>query len=172
VIFCGRHTVNEMANFAQGTRISSGQTENEIRNTLKKFGASKYAYYEDDERIGFSFDYEDRRVRIVVEMPDPADDDFVFVPSRREKRSEKAKFEFWQKECNRRWRALAFTIKAKLVTVTEGIRTFEQEFLYDIVLPNNQTVGEYVVPQIRQAYLQGKMPPLLPGVSETTTPED
>jgi len=30
-------------------------------------------------------------------------------------------------------------------------------------MPNNQTVGQWLAPQIEQVYLTGKMPPLLPG---------
>jgi hypothetical protein len=156
-----------MAKYAAGTRIDSSRSEVEIRQLLKKFGASKYAFYEDDQRIGFTFDYEDRRVRIIAQLPDPDADEFAMTPSGAQKRSEAAKLQQWQSECNRRWRALAFTIKAKLVSVNEGVRTFEQEFLYDMVLPNNQTVGEYISPQIDQAYLTGKLPPLLPGIGET-----
>lgn len=156
-----------MAKFAQGTRIDSTRTEGEIRKILKKFGATRYAFYEDDANIGFSFEYEDRRVRIVVELPEPDAKEFAMTPSGLQQRSESAKLQAWQNECNRQWRLLALTIKAKLVAVTEGIRTFEQEFLYDIVLPNNQTVGQFIAPQIEQSYLTGKLPPLLPGIGET-----
>jgi hypothetical protein len=156
-----------MAKFAQGTRIDSSKTEIEVRKLLKRFGASKYAFYEDDERVGFTFEYEDRRVRIMVEMPDPDSDEFTYTPSGIQKRSESAKLQAWQGECNRQWRSLALVLKAKLVAVTDGIRTFEQEFLYDIVLPNNQTVGEYIAPQVQQSYLTGKLPPMLPGIGET-----
>jgi hypothetical protein len=36
-----------------------------------------------------------------------------------------------------------------------------------IVLPNGQTVGECMVPQISAAYETGRMPRLLPGIGET-----
>jgi hypothetical protein len=159
--------------FATGTKVTAERTETQIRSTLRKFGAAKYAYYEDDGHIGFSFEMQDRRVRIVIDLPDPDADEFAFYTAgnqhhtRQETRSEASKLQLWQKECDRRWRALLLSIKAKLVTVSEGIRTFEQEFFYDIVLPNNQTVGEYVAPQVEQAYLTGKLPPLLPGLGET-----
>ena len=39
---------------------------------------------------------------------------------------------------------------------------FEREFFYDTVLPNGQTVGEYLAPQLEQAYQQGRLPSLLP----------
>lgn len=144
----------------------------DIRTQLKKFGASKYAFYEDDRRIGFEFEFEGRRIRIMTDYPDPDAEEFRLGgrgsgSGRLVERSEEQKFTMWQKECNRRWRVLVLAVKSKLITVTEQVRTFEQEFLYDIVLPNNQTVGEYIVPQIEQSYLTQKMPPLLPGIGET-----
>jgi hypothetical protein len=157
--------------FAQGTKITSEKSENEIRNTLKKFGATKYAFYEDEATIGFAFDYEGRRVRISLQLPDPEADDFVYSwrGYSRHERTKELKLKSWQQECNRRWRALVLTVKAKLVSVNEGIRTFEQEFLYDIVIPNtNQTIGDWIAPQIEQSYLTGKLPPLLPGIGETS----
>ena len=64
-----------------------------------------------------------------------------------------------------RWRALALVIKAKLEAVEAGIVTFEEEFAMHMVLPNGQTVGEWVVPQINQAYELNQMPALMSGSS-------
>ena len=61
-----------------------------------------------------------------------------------------------------RWRALLLVIKAKLEAVTAGISTIETEFLANIVLPDNTTAGEWMLPQIDRAYRSGEMPPLLP----------
>jgi|AACY02.16.fsa_nt_gi hypothetical protein len=55
-------------------------------------------------------------------------------------------------------------IKAKLEAVEAGIVTFEEEFLPQTVLPDGSRVNEWAQPQMEQAYLEGKMPPLLPGV--------
>ena len=60
-----------------------------------------------------------------------------------------------------RWRALALVIKAKLESVETGVATFEEEFMANIVLPSGQTMAEYALPQIAQAYESGTMPPLL-----------
>jgi hypothetical protein len=63
---------------------------------------------------------------------------------------------------NSRWRALLLVVKAKLEAVDIGIMTVEDAFLADTVLPDRQTVAEYMAPQIESAYATGKMPPLLP----------
>lgn len=153
--------------YAKNTKISSEKSEQDIRKLLKRFGANKTVIYDDDEKFGFVFEYKNLRVRIVVNLPDPNDFTFVVRGARgKEKRSETEKQRAWERECDRRWRAMKLIVQSKLVSVTEGVRTFEEEFLHDILLPNGQTVGEYVAPQIQQSYLTGKMPPLLPGISE------
>ena len=43
-----------------------------------------------------------------------------------------------------------------------GISTIETEFLANIVLPDNTTAGEWMLPQIDRAYRTGEMPPMLP----------
>ena len=60
------------------------------------------------------------------------------------------------------WRALALSIKAKLVGVDDGIETFEQAFMAHVVMPDGLTLGDHVTPKIAAAYESGKMPALLP----------
>ena len=43
-----------------------------------------------------------------------------------------------------------------------GLAPAETEFLANIVLPDNTTAGEWMLPQIEHAYRTGKMPPLPP----------
>lgn len=68
-----------------------------------------------------------------------------------------------QQAVRQRWRVLALIVKAKLEATETGIITFEEEFLSYIVLPDNSTVGEYMLPQIESAYQNGEMPRMLPG---------
>lgn len=58
-----------------------------------------------------------------------------------------------------RWRALLLVIKAKLEAVESNIATFEDEFLAHVLLPNQQTVAEYIGPTVAQIYETGRMPP-------------
>ena len=70
-----------------------------------------------------------------------------------------------QKEIRRLWRSLAMIIKAKLEAVASGVSIFDDEFMPYIVLPNGETVGQFMRPQIDVAYQNGSMPKLLPGPS-------
>jgi len=64
------------------------------------------------------------------------------------------------------WRALALVVKAKLEAVEVGISTFDEEFLSNIVLPDNTTVGAHMIPQVERSYLDGSMPLMLPAGNE------
>lgn len=68
----------------------------------------------------------------------------------------------WEQACRAKWRALYLIIKAKLEAVESGISTIEREFFYDIVLPDGNTVGEFLSPQLDMVYESGNMPPMLP----------
>lgn len=46
--------------------------------------------------------------------------------------------------------------------MSAGISTIETEFLANIVLPDNTSAGDWMLPQIDQAYRTDQMPPLLP----------
>ena len=53
-------------------------------------------------------------------------------------------------------------IKAVLEAAASGIITIEDALLPFTVLPNGQTAGQWLAPQIENAYLTGSMPALLP----------
>ena len=109
---------------------------------------------------------ENRRIRFILELPDP--DDFRLTnhsPPR--ERSARVQREAHDQACRQRWRALLLVIKAKLEAVTAGISTIEAEFLANIVLPDNSSAGEWMLPQIDRAYRTGAMPPMLPAAGSS-----
>ena len=53
-------------------------------------------------------------------------------------------------------------IKAKLEAVEAGITSIEQEFLPNMVLPDNTTAGENMLPRLREINTSGHLPPMLP----------
>lgn len=162
--------------FAKNTKIGGDKTEADIRKMLKNFGAINIIPIDgvevgDKVMIGVMFDYEARRVRITVEIPDPDSGQFKLSPQGRSQRTETQQHQFYLKEIDRLWRALALKIKAKLVSIEENISDFEEEFFYNIVVPgaaNSETIGEILRPQMANAYLTGKLPPLIPGMGETS----
>ena len=147
--------------YARNTTVSAIRTRNEIEETLERYGADGFAYSTKGNLASIMFDMEQRRIQFVLQLPNPDDYQYTnHVPSR--KRFQKAQQEAYDQACRQKWRALLLVIKAKLEAVTAGISTIENEFLANIMLPNGQLTGDWMSPQIDQAYRTGEMPPLLP----------
>lgn len=151
-----------MPKYAQNTTVDAAKSRHEIERILTRYGATGFAYGWQDTRAMIQFDACGKRVRFELRMPDRNDDEFRFTPAHRHRRTPAAQYEAWEQACRQRWRALALCIKAKLEAVEAGISEFTEEFLSKIVLPNGQTAGEWMIPQIERAYASSKMPPMLP----------
>lgn len=149
--------------YAKDTEVPRERSVAEIERTLMRYGATAFSYAWQGLQAMVIFECRGRRVRFVVPMPDRADRRFhVYrrgsVPHQR---TPEAAYKEWDQACRQRWRALALVVKAKLEAVASDITSFEEEFLAHIVLPNGQTAGAWMLPQVAQAYDTGDMPPLL-----------
>lgn len=135
--------------YAEHTEVPVAKTRSEIERLLERHKAKQYGTAVDYDTLQarVEFRLHDRAVRFVITLPDRAR-----LGTQRFERAER-----------QRWRALLLVIKAKLESVEAAIETFEQSFLPQIVLPNNQTVGDLVTPQIAIAYRTGKVPLALKG---------
>lgn len=153
-----------MAKYAENTSVSPEKSLIEIRATLKRYGATKFGYLDDETSIILAFEAQGRRIRFRVPLPDAADfsnhqvsvNQYTSRPMTPEEMRAAR-----EKAIAQRWRALLLVIKAKLESVESGIETFEQAFMAHLVLPSGATVSEWAVPQIEQAYQTGQMPPLM-----------
>lgn len=101
-------------------------------------GATGWAVGEDDGRAAVSFRMQDRLLRFRITLPAKED----------------------EKEERRLWRALAMAIKAKLVIASEGIETFDEVFLANIVTPSGETVGERIIADVQAMIENGKNKPI------------
>lgn len=144
--------------YAEGTDVPVERSKAEIERLLTRYGASRFISGWDQDQATIAFEAHDRRVRFRVTMPELAD--FAMAGERR--RNQEQQRSALAAETRRRWRSLCLVIKAKLEAVASGVSTFEEEFLAHVVLPNNETIGDWLAPQIAVAYASKKMPPLLP----------
>jgi len=151
-----------MGKYATSTAVSSAQSRAEIERTLEKYGASGFAYGWQDNRAMIGFTMGDKQIRFRLSLPDKDSREFTHTPVRDTRRSADQQAEAYEQAVRQRWRALALVVKAKLEAVEAGISVFEDEFLAHIVLPKGQTAGDYMIPQINEAYATGNMPALLP----------
>jgi len=148
-----------MGLYAQSTLVSSDRSKIEIENTLRRYGAEEFVSGWDANKAVIMFKMENRRIKFLLPMPDK--DQFRKTKTGRERRNEWAVEQAWEQAGRQRWRALSLAIKAKLEAVASEITSFEEEFMAHVVMPNGQTLGKLIVPQIAEAYEKKKMPPLL-----------
>lgn len=138
-----------MGKFAEGTEVPIERSKAEIERTLTKFGADQFGYGWKGDSAVIVFRSQGRHIRFVLPLPTEVELKSMRVSNAKDK------------ETRRRWRALNLCIKAKLESVATGIETFEESFMAHVVLPDGRTMAEASLPQIAQAYKDGKMPPLL-----------
>lgn len=135
-----------MARFAEHTKVPIGRSQEQIRQLVLGRGADAWAVGESDGVALVSFRMLGRQLRFRIQLPKaPEKKRRAFDPDR---------------EAARLWRALHLAIKAKLTIAEEGIETFDEVFLSNIVTPTGPTIGEIAVPQIGKM-LEGKTQPFL-----------
>ena len=128
--------------YADRTRVPVVQTRADIEKVLTKYGADQFLFGWDKGRALVRFRMKGRHISFQLPLPD----------------------RLTEQQARSRWRGLFLVIKAKLEAVHAGISVFDDEFLPHIVLPNGQTVGDFMRPQIERSYQSGDMPNLLPGL--------
>ena len=151
-----------MSRYAENTSVPVDRSKAEIESILQRYGADQFMSGWDQEKAFIAFRMAGRQVKFIVPLPAKDSKEFTHTPGRRNRRDADKQLQAWEQACRQRWRALALVIKAKLEAVETGITGFEDEFLAHIILPDGQTAGEYLKPQIAVAYSTGKMPQLLP----------
>lgn len=146
--------------YAETTTVSVSKTKADIETMIQNAGADQFVSGFKDNMAIIGFTLSNRQIRFV--LPLPLKSDFEFTPGHRKRQNADAINKAWEQACRSKWRSLYLIIKAKLEAVESGISTVEREFFYDIVLPDGQTIGQFMAPQIEAAYETGQMPPMLP----------
>ncbi len=149
-----------MSRYAAHTEVPVERTRQEIERALTRYGADQFVSGWEHGRAMLGFRVRERMVRFEIPLPKVTDYKWRYGATDNQKQKQ------IDQDTRQRWRALLLVIKAKLEAVESKIATFESEFLAHIVLPNNQTVGDVLLPQIQHAYATGRMPKLLGGVVE------
>ena len=130
--------------YAVDTAVSVARSKAEIEEVIERYGGSSFAFATDQSSqsamVGFRMHA--RSVRFVLPLPRRDSEEFTLTPSRKWQRDEKEAYTSWERACRQRWRALYLAIKAKLEAVEVGISVFDDEFLANIVLANDFTIGD------------------------------
>lgn len=149
-----------MGTYASSTEVSSDRSRAEIERTLSRWGADSFAYMTNRSQAQIAFEYDGKRIRFVLPLPDRDSREFTLTPTGKA-RVRSASDAAYEQAVRQKWRALNLVVKAKLEAVESGISTFEQEFYANVVLPNGQTVFEATSPQVAQMISVGDRGPLM-----------
>lgn len=140
--------------YANGSAVSVQRSRGHLEQLLRAHGAEGFAYgwTTDNDRVEFV--WHGQRVRFT--LPRQPRVKFSLTPSGLQ-RSDRQIQSAMEAEDRRRWRALLLVVRAKVEAVESGISIFEEEFLAFIVMPNDQTVGEILVPRIGDGSIGRKL---------------
>lgn len=147
--------------YAEGTSVPVEKSRAEIERLLSRHGCTKFLAGVDHEihRATVQFQAHNRIVKFEIALPNPADPKWKRIKGSYLQRSAEGVRKVVAQAERTAWRALLLVIKAKLEAVESGIATFEDEFLAHVLLPNQQTVAQYIGPTVAQIYETGRMPP-------------
>jgi len=148
--------------YAKDTIVPVAKSRAEIERLLSQHKCSKFlaGVDHDAHRATVQFQAHNRIVKFEIALPDPSDPKYKRIKNSYMQRTTAGVQKVVEQEERTRWRALLLVIKAKLEAVESNIATFEDEFLAHTLLPNQQTVAEYIGPLVEQAYSSGRMPRL------------
>lgn len=91
--------------YAAETEVSSDRSQAEIKTTLQKYGATKYAYYEDEGKAAIGCEMRGRQLRFIVNLPDRQADEFIYRNLKNDKRCVRdigEQHSIWEKACRHR----------------------------------------------------------------------
>lgn len=151
-----------MGRFASETSVPVERSRAEIEATLTRYGATEFVsgWGEGNAMVGFRVS--GLFIQFILPIPDKGDKKFTHKSDRYgylKRRTQLQQEEAWNQEIRQRWRALNLVVKAKLEAVECGISTIEKEFLAFIVLPNQMTLGDWIIESKALKQLSGgKMP--------------
>ena len=149
-----------MSRYASETVVPVERSRAEIEECLKRYGATSFTSGWDEGSAMIAFRIRNLNVRFVLPIPSPKDAEYKrkLVRGHERMTTDAQKEKMCEQDIRQRWRALLLVVKAKLEAVECKIATLEQEFMAFIVLPNDETLGQWVARNAIEAIRRGEMP--------------
>lgn len=127
--------------YAEDTKVPVARSQEHVKADLRRVGADHIALMEGSDQHLVVFKVSEILYRIAS------------APTTKAKNPEQ--------ETRRQWRAIALLVKAKTVSIIEGISSVEREFLADVVMPDGSTLADHSTRLIKQSYQEGGAPKML-----------
>ncbi len=149
--------------YAKGTTVDISRPKAEIEFLLQRAGATNiFSGVEDAKATAWiMFVMQGCPFRESIRLPKP--EQFPHTATGLA-RKEKAAQQAYVQACKERFRGLVLLIKAKLLAISTGDRTWQQEFFPAMVLPSGRTVYEELGERAIEAVASGQQLALMPGM--------
>ena len=131
--------------YAEKTKVDVGKSREEIERMLARRGSTTFLAGVRGGKLFVVFELDNLHIRFEIEAPQM--EDYRITETGRQRSASSAEEAFGQAQ-KQRWRALFLSIKAKLISIEEGIETFEQAFLAHIVTSAGITIGDQIIPRL------------------------
>ncbi len=148
--------------YAEGSTVTIAQSRQEIGRILTRYKAGAPVFHEEAEVHHLLFSIGKQPIRIDLPVPPPLGPAPRYL-NNAQRSQWVARRRKWERETQRRYRALALVLKAKLEAVASGIATVEQEFLADLVTRDGRRIGDALAPQLVRVIEEGVFPRLPAG---------
>ena len=143
-----------MPKFAEGSVVTVQRSRGHLEQLLHAHGAEGFAYGWTADHDRVEFVWKGQRVRFTLPCVDR--NKHLLTPAGRTRNDNQLQVALDQED-RRRWRALLLVVRAKIEAVETGISIFEEEFLAFIVMSNDRTVGDILVPRIADGTINKKL---------------
>lgn len=145
--------------YASNTRVSVEKSRQDVERLVAKYQGRIMAVFMPDDAVVLVLAFgkrdpakntAERMVRLTVPLPTREK-----IANARRQDAIDARY---AQAVRGRWRLLLLLLKAKLEAVANKVRTFDEEFLADVVTHSGRTVGDMTIPSLREAYAAEGMP--------------
>lgn len=164
-----------MPRYAADTSVPVEKSRAEIEQIVQRYGASEFSSGWKSGAAMIAFCIEGWHVRFILPVPNCKEKRFTHKKDRHGDvvpRTDNQAIHAYEQEVRQRWRAMLLVIKAKLEALECKISTIEEEFMAYIVMPNDVTIGQWIIYQAMPRLRQGQMPLLAgPKQDEVTDAE-
>lgn len=151
------------------TVVPVEKSQGEIRKVLYQHKATNFAFTETEientrwAAVDFVLNEQRVRIRVPLKSPDPK---VVRTKANnaRTRTAEDIERDLFEQEAKRIWRVMFHVLKARLVSVEEGVETFEEAFLAHLVDP---MTGLTMWEAVKGAVEAGALKPGGPGLMST-----
>lgn len=136
--------------YAKGTEVSVAKSQEEITKVFMRYRVETYGFLARPGRAAVQFEIAGVPVDLVIPLPPRPVEEKIYNPDTGRYILALPR---WEQEVKEAWRALVLLLKANLEAIDRGLLSAEQAFMAYVLLPNGQTLGDFVLPQWREQRL-------------------